>query len=101
MARLPGVPFSNSVQIDDQRFSAAAHSFYCVPRQIMADSARSDRQQAVSDLKRALILRAARRVFETEGLEGASVRSIAREAGYTAGAIYFHFDSKEAVYGAL
>lgn len=64
-------------------------------------AARSQRQQAVADLKRGLILDAARRVFEREGLEGASMRAIAREAGYAAGAIYFHFDSKEAVYGAL
>lgn len=64
----------------------------------MTDAARNGRQEAVSELKRALIIAAARRVFETEGLEGASMRAIAREAGYTAGAIYFHFESKEAIY---
>ncbi|MCA1972184.1 MAG: TetR/AcrR family transcriptional regulator, partial [Caenispirillum sp.] len=64
-------------------------------------AARSQRQQAVADHKRGLILDAARRVFEREGLEGASMRAIAREAGYAPGALYFHFDSKEAVYGAL
>lgn len=64
----------------------------------MTDSARNGRQEAVSELKRTLIVEAARRVFEAEGLEGASVRAIAREAGYTAGAIYFHFASKEAIY---
>lgn len=62
---------------------------------------RSSRQEAVNDLKRGLILDAARRVFAAEGLEGASIRAIARQAGYTAGAIYFHFSSKEAIYGAL
>lgn len=68
----------------------------------MSDSiTRSQRQQAVADLKRGLILDAARRVFERDGLDGASMRAIAREAGYAAGALYFHFDSKEAVYGAL
>lgn len=64
-------------------------------------AARSQRQQAVADHKRGLVLDAARRVFEREGLEGASMRAIAREAGYAPGALYFHFDSKEAVYGAL
>lgn len=51
--------------------------------------------------KREAILSAAREVFEAEGLEGASLRAIARAAGYTPAALYFHFDSKEAVYAAL
>jgi AcrR family transcriptional regulator len=67
----------------------------------MTRSAKLERTEAVSDLKRSLILAAARRVFEREGLTGASIRSIAREAGYAAGAIYFHFPSKEAIYGAI
>lgn len=59
------------------------------------------RRQAVSDLKRTLILDAARQVFEKEGLDGASLRAIAAEAGYTPAALYFHFDSKEALYAEL
>ena len=59
------------------------------------------RRQAVSDLKRGLILDAARRVFESEGLDGASLRLIATEAGYTPAALYFHFDSKEAIYAEV
>ena len=59
------------------------------------------RKQAVSDLKRGLILDAARRLFERDGLEGASLRAIAAEAGYTPAALYFHFDSKEAIYAEL
>lgn len=51
--------------------------------------------------KRAHILSVARAVFEEEGLEGASLRSIATRAGYTPAALYFHFDSKEALYEAL
>ena len=62
---------------------------------------RATRQHAVKALKRELILDAARQVFEIEGLEGASIRAIAKQAGYTAGAIYFHFPSKEAIYGAV
>jgi AcrR family transcriptional regulator len=59
------------------------------------------RRQAVSDLKRGLILDAARRVFQSEGLDGASIRAIAAEAGYTAAALYFHFPSKEAIYAEV
>ncbi len=59
------------------------------------------RKQAVDALKRELILEAAQRIFEREGLEGASLRAIAREAGYTPAALYFHFASKEALYAAL
>ncbi len=62
---------------------------------------RQGRRQAVSDLKRGLILEAARAVFEEEGLEGASLRAIAGRAGYTPAALYFHFDSKEAIYAEL
>lgn len=67
----------------------------------MVSSQTSQRQEAVSELKRGLILDAARDIFETEGIEGASIRAIAKRAGYTPGAIYFHFASKEDIYGAL
>lgn len=63
--------------------------------------AKTERQQAMTDVRRALVLDAARAVFEKQGIEGASVREIARAAGYTPGAIYFYYDSKEAIYGAL
>lgn len=62
---------------------------------------RIERQRAVKDLKRQLILDAARRVFENQGLLGANMRAIANEAGYTASAIYNHYTSKEAIYGDL
>jgi len=62
---------------------------------------RVQRRQAVSDHKRALILEAARQVFAAEGLEGASLRAIATRAGYTPAALYFHFDSKEAIYAEV
>ncbi len=59
------------------------------------------RRPATKELKRDIILNAARLVFEQEGLEGASLRAIAKAAGYTPAALYFHFDSKEAVYAEL
>jgi len=59
------------------------------------------RQAAVSTMKQSLILDAARQIFEEDGIEGASIRAIAKKAGYTPGAIYFHFASKEDIYAAL
>jgi len=62
---------------------------------------REGRRHAVSEHKRELILDAARAVFALEGLEGASLRAIATQAGYTPAALYFHFDSKEAIYAEV
>ena len=63
--------------------------------------ARSVRKQAVTEVRRSLVLEAARSAFAELGLEGASLREIAKRAGYTPGAIYSYFASKEEVYGAL
>ncbi len=63
--------------------------------------AKLQRRQALTDARRALVLDAARAVFLEAGIEGASIREIARRAGYTPGAIYSYFESKEAIYGAL
>jgi AcrR family transcriptional regulator len=60
-----------------------------------------ERRPAGRALKRTLILEAARAVFESEGLDGASLRAIAAKAGYTPAALYFHFDSKEAIYAEV
>lgn len=62
---------------------------------------RPTRKRASTVEKRAAILEAARAVFEEDGLEGASLRGIAAKAGYTPAALYFHFDSKEALYAEL
>jgi AcrR family transcriptional regulator len=67
----------------------------------MAKERMTGRRKAVSDLKRELILDAARKVFEADGLEGASLRAIAAAAGYTPAALYFHFESKEAIYAEV
>src|SRR5260221_88352 len=67
----------------------------------MAKEQRIGRQKAVSELKRSLIMDAARQVFEAEGLDGASLRAIAMAAGYTPAALYFHFESKEAIYAEV
>src|SRR3954449_3563178 len=67
----------------------------------MAKERMTGRRKAVSDHKRELILDAARKVFEADGLDGASLRAIAGTAGYTPAALYFHFDSKEAIYAEV
>jgi AcrR family transcriptional regulator len=67
----------------------------------MAAARRAGRQKAVGNVKRDLILDAARDVFEAEGLDGASLRAIALAAGYTPAALYFHFESKEAIYAEV
>ena len=67
----------------------------------MAKERKIDRQKAVSELKRELILDAARKAFEADGLDGASLRAIAAGAGYTPAALYFHFESKEAIYAEV
>lgn len=64
-------------------------------------NAKEERQKALVDVRRALVLDAARKVFFERGLEGTSIREIAQQAGYTPGAIYSYFTSKEEVYGAL
>lgn len=62
---------------------------------------RSDRNERLSALRRQMILDAAQRVFERDGLEKTTLRAIAKEAGCTTGAIYPWFAGKEALYGAL
>jgi TetR/AcrR family transcriptional regulator len=59
------------------------------------------RQNTLRDARRQVIIDAARRVFERVGLDGASVRLIAAEAGCTTGAIYPWFAGKEEVYAAI
>ena len=71
------------------------------PHASVETKVRIERQRAVTDVRRALVLAAARSAFLELGLEGASLREIAKRAGYTPGAIYSYFSSKEEVYGAL
>ncbi|MBN8959273.1 MAG: TetR family transcriptional regulator [Rhizobiales bacterium] len=63
--------------------------------------ARDERQSALRQARRRLILDAAQQVFVKDGLEGATVRAIAAAAGCTTGALYPLFESKEAIYAAL
>ena len=66
-----------------------------------AKTARARRAIPVGEDRRAHILAAAQRVFESKGLEGANMRAIAKEARYTVGALYFYYKSREEIYADL
>lgn len=63
--------------------------------------ASSDRKREVYDFKKLQILRTAETVFSQHGLEGTSLRAIAKAAGYTAPAIYTYYRTKEELYGEI
>ena len=64
-------------------------------------SRRDDRRPRKADQTRADLLAAGARVFAARGFEGASVDDIARDAGYTKGAVYAHFGSKRDLFLAI
>lgn len=71
------------------------------PNHMLPPSSRADRSERLNALRRQLVLDAAQRVFERDGLEKTTIRAIAKEAGCTTGAIYPWFAGKETIYGAL
>ena len=58
-------------------------------------------QERRRERTRELLLDAAQEAFAKKGFEGASLEEIAEIAGYTRGAIYKHFDSKEEMFLAV
>lgn len=58
-------------------------------------------QQARAIRTRRMILQAAAEVFDEFGYEGASTTEIIARGGFTRGALYFHFPSKEALAEAV
>lgn len=61
----------------------------------------ADRRADKAERTRAELLAAAATLIATRGYEGASVGDIAAEAGFTKGALYTHFGSKEALFLVL
>lgn len=57
--------------------------------------------QARAAVTRNTVLLAAAAVFERKGFAGATISDILAEASVTKGALYFHFDSKEALAAAI
>jgi AcrR family transcriptional regulator len=64
-------------------------------------SPRRSRREERKEETRAELISAAARVFARGGFHGASVEQIAAEAGYTTGAIYWHFSGKEDLFLAV
>lgn len=65
------------------------------------DARKEARREAAHAHKRAEILAAARKVLARDGAKGLTIRAVAAEAGYVAGAVYFYFDSKAAIMSEL
>ena len=59
------------------------------------------RRETNRKFRRDAVLTAAQRVFGEAGLEGATMRAIAQAAGYTAGAVYSYYPTKEAIYADI
>jgi AcrR family transcriptional regulator len=59
------------------------------------------RHQEKTDITRSRFLQAAEKIFARDGFDAAKLEEIAAEAGYTRGAFYANFDTKEGLFFAL
>lgn len=64
-------------------------------------AAKQKRRGALKAVRRDGILQAARVVFARDGLDGATLRAIAAEAGVAVGTVYLHFPTKESLYAEM
>jgi AcrR family transcriptional regulator len=60
-----------------------------------------ERSDAVRAASRARILQAAQALFAERGFSSCRIVDVARRAGMSPGNVYWHFDSKEAILGAV
>ncbi len=60
-----------------------------------------NKHQRKTQVTKSKLLRAALEIFVRDGFEAARIDDIAREAGYTRGAYYAHFQSKEDLFFAM
>src|SRR5947209_16920687 len=65
------------------------------------NTARRSRKAAQSALTREAILSSCLRLFASRGFASTSIDMIASAAGITKGAVYWHFDSKDALFAAI
>lgn len=70
-------------------------------RPLAATALPVSKQQARTEATRKKLLQAAAQIFAQEGFEAARLEDIAARAGYTRGAFYAHFGSKEDIFFAL
>lgn len=61
----------------------------------------SPRKSVQQELTREMIMDAARDLFAEKGYQNVSMRQIAKELGYSHGAIYYHFQNKAELFFAL
>src|SRR5271157_3665221 len=61
----------------------------------------TSRHQEKTDITRSRFVQAAEKIFARDGFEAAKLEEIAAEAGYTRGAFYANFGSKEDLFFAL
>src|ERR1700761_6930818 len=66
-----------------------------------AKSVRASRHQERTELTRARLIQSAEKIFARDGFEAAKLEEIAADAGYTRGAFYANFESKEDLFLAL
>ena len=59
------------------------------------------RQQERTEITRARFIQSAEKIFARDGFEAAKLEEIATDAGYTRGAFYANFESKEDLFFAL
>src|SRR5271157_451807 len=59
------------------------------------------RHQEKTDITRSRFLQAAEKIFARDGFDASKLEEIAAAAGYTRGAFYANFDSKEDLFLAL
>ena len=61
----------------------------------------SPRKSVLQELTREMIMEIARNLFVKNGYQHVSMRQIAKELGYSHGALYYHFENKAALFYAL
>lgn len=72
-----------------------------MPAEAAIADKKSGRREAVRAFKRDAILQAARKIFARDGLDGATLRAIAAEAGIAVGTVYLHYPAKESLYAEM
>ena len=81
--------------------SSIARSSRRKPIAVVSAAAVPSRQAARTAATRRKLLLAAEQTFARDGYEAARLEDIAARAGYTRGAFYANFDSKEDIFFAL
>ena len=67
----------------------------------MNEPVKSTRRKQLQEYKKQKILQAAGDLFREKGLDGTTMRAIATRAGYSTGAPYAYYQSKEEIYADL